>query len=335
MRSFPLRPGALILLLAFALNATAHAQKTSRVHSSAAPSKSDKNNDFDGARAFNHVKKLTEIGPHPSGSEAIKRAQDYLEKEFKGYGLKVVEDRFEGQTPKGAVPMKNIIGELAGEKPEIVLITGHYDTKRQAGFVGANDGGSSAATVLEMARALAKTKPPYTLWFVLFDGEEAVVDWSAMNGLDNTYGSRHLVARMRGDGTLARARAMLLVDMIGDKNLDIKREGESTRWLSDVIWGAAWKAGYAKNFLRDEQFISDDHLPFLEAGIPAVDLIDFNYGPQHSYWHTNQDTLDKVSGESMKAVGDALLLALPEIFDRLTALPPPRLKPVSEGGAKQ
>jgi Zn-dependent M28 family amino/carboxypeptidase len=188
--------------------------------------------------------------------------------------------------------------------------------------------------VLEMARALSKSKPQYTLWFVLFDGEEAVVDWSAMNGMDNTYGSRHLVAKMRNDGSLSRARAMLLVDMIGDKNLDIKREGESTRWLVDVIWDAAWKAGYAKNFLRDDHDISDDHLPFLEAGIPAVDLIDFDYGPQHSYWHTNQDTLDKISGESMKAVGDALIGALPEIFNRLNGLPPPRLKPAAEGGVK-
>jgi Zn-dependent M28 family amino/carboxypeptidase len=287
--------------------------------------------DFDAARAFNHVKKLCDAGPHPSGSEAIKGVQDYLEKEFKSDGLKVIEDAFTGQTPKGAVPMKNIIGELAGEKPEIVLITGHYDTKRQPGFVGANDGGSSAATVLEMARVLSKTKPQYTLWFVLFDGEEAVVEWGAMNGMDNTYGSRHLVARMRQDGTLARARAMLLVDMIGDKNLNIKREGGSTAWLTDIIWDAAWKAGYAKNFLRDEHDISDDHLPFLEAGLPAVDLIDFDYGPQHSYWHTNEDTLDKVSGESMKAVGDAIILALPEIFTRLNALPPPRLKPAAEG----
>src|ERR1700754_1622655 len=225
MRSLPLKLCALMLYAVLALNATAFAQKTGAAPQQSAVSKLSKNQAFDAARAFNHVKKLTEFGPHPSGSEAIKRAQDYLEKELKSYGLKVIEDTFEGQTPKGAVPMKNLIGELAGEKPEVVLITGHYDTKRQAGFVGANDGGSSAATVLEMARALSKTKPQYTLWFVLFDGEEAVVDWSAMNGMDNTYGSRHLVAKMRGDGTLSHLRAMLLVDMIGDKNLDIKREG--------------------------------------------------------------------------------------------------------------
>lgn len=332
MRSFLLRLSALALLLALAVAADALAPKRAAAASHVVVATADKGQAFDAARAFNHVKKLTEIGPHPSGSEAIKQAQAYLEKELKGYGLKVIEDSFTGQTPKGAVPMKNIIGELAGEKPEVVLITGHYDTKRQAGFLGANDGGSSAATVLEMARALSKTKPTYTLWFVLFDGEEAVVDWSAMNGMDNTYGSRHLVARMRGDGTLGRVRAMLLVDMIGDKALDIKREGESTGWLVEVIWEAAAKAGYAKNFLREEHYISDDHLPFLEAGIPAADLIDFNYGPQHTYWHTNEDTLDKISGESMKAVGDALLQALPEIFNRLNMLPPPHLKPAVERG---
>jgi glutaminyl-peptide cyclotransferase len=320
MRPALLNPGALILLLALAV--PAFAQNTGSHPPHAASAKADQRGGFDAARAFNHVKTLCEMGPHPSGSEAIKRVQDYLEKELQSDGLKVSEDSFVGQTPKGAVPMKNIIGELPGERPDVVLITGHYDTKRQPGFVGANDGGSSAATVLEMARALSKTKPTYTLWFVLFDGEEAVVDWGAMNGMDNTYGSRHLVARLRNDGTLNHVRAMLLVDMIGDKDLNIKREGGSTSWLTDVIWDAAWKAGYAKNFLRQEQDISDDHLPFLDAGIPSVDLIDFDYGPNHSYWHTNQDTLDKISGASMKAVGDTLLQALPEIFKRLSAMPP-------------
>jgi hypothetical protein len=331
MRPYPLSLCALILFLALAVNTITVAQTTTNAPPHAAPSKIDHSSDFDAARAFNHVKKLCDMGPHPSGSAEIKRAQDYLEKELKGYGLKVIEDAFEGQTPKGAVPMKNIIGELAGEKPEVMLITGHYDTKRQAGFVGANDGGSSAATVLEMARALSKTKPQYTLWFVLFDGEEAVVEW---NGTDNTYGSRHLVEKMRNDGTLNRVRAMLLVDMIGDKNLDIKRESGSTRWLVNAIWDAAWKAGYAKNFLRDEHSISDDHQPFIEADIPAVDLIDFDYGPGNSYWHSNEDTLDKISGESMKAVGDALIGALPEIFKHLNAPPPPRLKPAAETGVK-
>jgi glutaminyl-peptide cyclotransferase len=224
--------------------------------------------------------------------------------------------------------MKNIIAELTGDKPGIVLISGHYDTKRQAGFVGANDGGSSTAAVLEVARVLSKTKPEYTLWFVLFDGEEAVVDWNAMDGRDNTYGSRHLVSKLKTDGTLERVKALVLFDMIGDKDLDIKREGESTGWMVDAVWKAAHALGYQKQFLNSEQYIADDHLPFKEAGVPVIDLIDFNYGPQHSYWHTNLDTLDKISGESIKIVSDVVIKALPEIFKHLdnpaTSKPVPR-----------
>jgi Zn-dependent M28 family amino/carboxypeptidase len=270
------------------------------------------------------------LGPHPSGSDAIKKAQAYIETELKSYGLKITEDSFTAQTPHGALAMKNIIGELRGKKPDVVLITGHYDTKLQSGFVGANDGGSSAAAVLETARALSKTTPDYTLWFVLFDGEEAVVDWNAMDGNDNTYGSRHLASSWKADGTLARIKAMVLFDMIGDKDLDLKREGESTAWLVDAIWKSAHALGYQKSFLNIEQYISDDHLPFKEAGVPVVDLIDFNYGPQHSYWHTNLDTLDKISGESIKMVGDSVIHALPDIFKQLdspTRPPAKRLAP--------
>ena len=284
--------------------------------------------EFDAARAYEHVKRMVDIGPHPAGSGAIKKAQEYIIKEFKSYGLKVAEENFVARTPRGSVPMKNIAAELAGEKPGIVLIAGHYDTKLQDGFVGANDGGSSTAAVLEMARALAKTKPEYTLWFVLFDGEEAVVEWGAMNGTDNTYGSRHMVSKFKADRSLDRVKAMILVDMIGDKNLNLRREGDSTGWLVDLVWATAHKVGYGANYLLEEQSISDDHIPFKEAGIPVIDLIDFSYGPDNSYWHTNQDTLDKISGESMKAVGDVVIAALPDLFKRLNnPLPRPARSP--------
>ena len=210
--------------------------------------------------------------------------------------------------------MKNIIAELPGEKPEMVLITGHYDTKRQAGFIGANDGASSAAAVLETARVLAKTSPEYTLWFVFFDGEEAVVEWE---GTDNTYGSRRLVSEMQADGSLSRVRAMILYDMIGDKDLDLKRDAESSAWLVDSMWNTARRIGSSKFFLANETAMDDDHVPFRNEGISAVDLIDFNYGPDNEYWHSNQDTLDKVSGESVKIVGDVVLSSLPEIFKQL------------------
>lgn len=281
------------------------------------PSEPQKASEFSAGRAFEHMKKMCELGPRPSGSAAIGKAQDYIQSELKSYGLKVVEDPFTARTPHGAVPMKNIIAELPGEKPELVLITGHYDTKRQDGFVGANDGASSTAAVLETARVLAKTKPEYTLWFVFFDGEEAVVEWSAMDGNDNTYGSRRLVAEMQADHSLSRVRAMILFDMIGDKNLDLKRDAESSAWLVDAIWSTARRVGAAKFFLANETAIEDDHVPFRNEGISAVDLIDFNYGPNHEYWHTNQDTIDKVSGESVKIVGDVVLSSLPEIFKQL------------------
>jgi len=307
----------LSLILFLAVPFGCHAQSNNVAGNRAVSPDADKAAEFDAARAYDHVKKLVSLGPHPSGSESIKKAQEYIENELKSCGLKVSDDSFNGETPRGAVPMKNIIGELHGEKPEIVLITGHYDTKLQAGFVGANDGGSSAAAVLETARVLSKTKPEYTLWFVLFDGEEAVVDWSAMDGKDNTYGSRHLATKLKGEGTLNRVKALLLFDMIGDKDLDIKREGESTAWMVDAIWKTAHALGYQKYFLDSEQYISDDHLPFRDAGVPVVDLIDFNYGPHHSYWHTNLDTLDKISGESIKIVGEVVIHALPEIFKYL------------------
>lgn len=273
--------------------------------------------EFDGARAMEHVKKLVALGPRPSGSRAITKAQEHISAELKSYGLKVVEDDFTGRTPHGPIPMKNIIGQLAGNLPDVVMIAGHYDTKAMEGFVGANDGGSSTAAVLEMARVMAKGRPEYTLWFTFFDGEEAVVDWSANDGTDNTYGSRHLASKLAADGTLSSVKALLLVDMIGDRQLDIRRDLTSTPWLVDLVWATSRKTGNGTHFLGNEIVIEDDHVPFKERGIPVIDLIDFNFGPNNSYWHTAEDTLDKVSGESMKVVGDVVLASLPELFKRL------------------
>jgi hypothetical protein len=273
--------------------------------------------EFDAMRAQEHVKNLVAIGPRPPGSEAIKRTQDYITRELKSYGLMVIEDSFRADTTRGPVPMKNITGELPGRRSDIVLISGHYDTKPQAGFVGANDGGSSTAAVLEMARVLAKTRPEYTLWFVFFDGEEAFVDWSANNGMDNTYGSRHMVSKLTSEGLIRRVKAMVLVDMIGDKNLDLLRDAESTPWMVNAIWKTARRIGQSEHFLEAEGGYSDDHIPFKDAGVPVVDLIDFNFGPSNRYWHTNEDTLDKISGASLKVVGDVVIASLPEIFKQL------------------
>ncbi|HUK91111.1 MAG TPA: M28 family peptidase [Blastocatellia bacterium] len=286
-----------------------------------APSAADKPIGVDANRAYEDVKKMVEMGPRPSGSAALKKTQQFIETELSSYGLTPTEDRFDGDTPHGKIPMMNIIARVPGSKPDIVLITGHYDTAPLPAFVGANDGGSSAASVLEIARVLAKTKPEYTLWFVFFDGEEAVVDWDANNRLDNTYGSRHLLAKLAADGTVKQVRAMILVDMIGDKALDIRKDANSTPWLVDIIWDTAQKYGAGGHFLGNLIDMDDDHTPFRHAGIPVVDVIDFNYGPDNDYWHTAQDTLDKISGESIKTVSDVVIGALGEVYAHLNSGP--------------
>ena|SRR5436853_4191811 len=263
------------------------------------------------AKAFEHMKKMVEFGPRPSGSPAIKKTQDYIKSELTSYGLKVTEDDFVGETPKGKIPMKNIIAEVPGAAGDIVMISGHYDTKLMPGFDGANDGASSAAAVLEMARVLAKTKPDYTVWLVFFDGEEAVVEWT---GDDNTYGSRHLASKLTADNRIKQIKSMLLVDMIGDSKLDLMKDLDSTTWLVDLVWKTAERTGTGKYFLGNESGYSDDHIAFKTAGVPVVDIIDFNYGPGNSYWHTTQDTIDKVSGDSVKAVCDTVLNTLPQLF---------------------
>lgn len=274
---------------------------------------------FDGDRAYADLKKLVGFGPRPSGSEAIAQARTYLVSELEKAGLKPIQDSFDAHTPRGVIRMINVRAVRPGTKPTVVAITGHYDTKRfnEFRFDGANDGGSSAACVLEMARATAGLKLDNTLEFVFFDGEEAVLDWTET---DSVYGSRFDLDRRYRAGDLRQLKAFILVDMIGDKDLNIKRESGSSPWLTDLIWNTAHAVGYNREFLNDSIQIEDDHVPFLKAGIPAVDLIDFDYGPSHSYWHSAGDTLDKTSARSLKVVGDTIYTALPEIDKRASSI---------------
>ena len=228
--------------------------------------------------------------------------------------------------------MVNVIAELPGTKKEVVILATHYDTKRTSSdarvprnpepeFIGANDGGSSTGAVLELARVLAPTKPEYTLWFVFFDGEEAFIDWNERNGTDNTYGSRHMVSRLSREGNLSNVKTLILLDMVGDSNLDFMRDLQSTQWLVDIIWSAARRVGHGSHFLGNDSAYEDDHVPFVRAGIPAVDLIDFNFGPNNEYWHTKEDTLDKISADSLKVTGDVVIAALPDVFKKLNVTP--------------
>ncbi len=264
---------------------------------------------FDGRAAMARVERLVGFGPRPAGSPALARARQYIVGELKKAGARVSEQSFTAQTPDGPVRMVNVIAELPGRLPDVILLGGHYDTKffPTFKFVGANDGGSSSGLLVELARVLRQRPREFTYWIVLFDGEEARGEWSATDGI---YGSRHLAESLRQDGRLKRIRAVVVVDMIGDRELDIRREAASTPWLTDLVWGSARRLGHRAHFLDETLAVEDDHVPFLRAGIPATLLIDFDYGP---YWHTPEDTLDKLSARSLQVVGDVLLDALPAL----------------------
>jgi glutaminyl-peptide cyclotransferase len=269
---------------------------------------------FDGTMALRHVERLVAIGPRPAGSPAGARARQYIVGELKRASIDAQVRSFEAETPHGRLRMANVIGMLPGRRPDVVMLAGHYDTKwfRDIRFVGANDGGSSAALLLELARALAAGPREYTYWIVFFDGEEARESWTAA---DSLYGSRRLAAELARTKRLPRA--MVLVDMIGDRDLDIRQESSSTPWLTELIWASARRLRYDAHFLPEALAVEDDHAPFLRLGVPATLLIDFDYPP----WHTAEDTVDKVSADSLRIVGDVLLEALPSIEQRLSRSP--------------
>lgn len=280
---------------------------------------------FDGQRAFEHVRKQVEFGPRPAGSAELAKTREYIVSQLHTYGLNITTDEFSPQTPIGVRKMVNITAELAGESGDVIIISSHYDTKlfKEFSFVGANDAGSSTGALLELARVLSTggKKPRFTYWFVFFDGEEAFCkEWDECknNGEpDNTYGSRRFVAQLKEKNEVKRVRAMILLDMIGYKELTIGRDLElSTKWLVDVIWDTASELGFGQKFIpMDEGVGSDDHEPFLRAGIDSVDLIQIRTYP---FWHTQADTLDKISAESLKTVGDVVQASLPRIEQRLS-----------------
>jgi Zn-dependent M28 family amino/carboxypeptidase len=268
---------------------------------------------FDSSRAWEHLRQLVSLGPRPAGSPAIGQARAYIEAQLKASGVAFTEQAWDDQTPAGPIHMVNVIATIPGGSATRVVVAGHYDTKRfrQFRFVGANDGGSSAAFVLELARVLKGRRNPLTIELLFLDGEEAVDEWQ---GMDHTYGSRHYVAEARRSGTLTSLKAFILVDMIADRDLRIRRDLNSTRWLTDIVWEAAKRGDQTAVFVSESTEIEDDHLPFVQAGVPSVDIIDLEYPA----WHTAQDTLDAVSARSMQIVGDVLIASLPAIERRTT-----------------
>ena len=268
---------------------------------------------FDSGRAWEHLRQLVAIGPRPSGSQAIEQTRKYIKEKLAAEGLVVMEQAWDDRTPIDTVHMVNLSVTIPGVHKDRIVIAGHYDTKltREFRFVGASDGGSSAAFLIEMARVLKARKNALTIELVFLDGEEARLwDWQ---GTDNTYGSRHYVEMAKRDGSIAALKAMVLVDMIGDRDLMVRRDANSTPWLTDLVWGAAKRLELDNYFVPEATRVEDDHLPFLAAGVPSVDIIDLDYEP----WHTAKDTLDAVSARSLQVVGDVVLAALPQIEKRV------------------
>jgi|ERR1043166_1666668 hypothetical protein len=293
-----------------------------------------KKTDFDGERAFEYVRKQVEFGPRPPGSPELEKTRAYIVDQLRSFGLNVTIDEFQATTPQGQKKMANIVAEMPGSSSDIIVICSHYDTKyiKDFTFVGANDAGSSTGAVMEIARVLALKKLPLkaTYRFVFFDGEEAFCfDWDQCHNpnpadpskplADNTYGSRHYVSQLVAKSELSRVKALILLDMIGYKELRLGRADLSTAWLQDIIWQTGREIGYGSQFVNEQEGVGDDdHSPFMKAGVDAVDLIQLStYGPNSSYWHTKEDTLDKISAKSLQIVGDTVISSLPKIEERI------------------
>ncbi len=285
---------------------------------------------FDGDRAMQYLKDIVKFGPRPVGSANHKKVEDYIASRLKGD--QVEDDVFTADTPEGKFPVRNIIAKYPGTKDGIIVIASHYDTNyplRKTSYVGANDGGSSSALLLELANQLrGKTREGYSVWLVWDDAEEAIKP-DGSGGLpkempfddDSLYGITHLAEKWQGDGTLKRIKAFLLADMIGDADLNIDRDLNSTPWLEDIVGEAAKRLGYQSHFFARENQVGDDHLPFMKRGVPAADLIDFSYGYNDVFWHTTQDTVDKLSPKSLEIVGSVMLETV-RMLDKMEPLPP-------------
>ena len=279
---------------------------------------------FDSARAMQYVKEMVAFGPRPIGSANHKKVEDYITSHLKGDAVE--DDVFTADTPVGKFPVRNIIAKFAGTRDGIIVIASHYDTNyplRNTSYIGANDGASSSGLLLEIANQLrGKKRDGYSVWLVWDDAEEAMKPETELAfDKDSLYGIRHLAEKWQNDGTLKKVRAFLLADMIGDADLNIDRDQNSTPWLEDIVYQAASRLGYQSHFFARDNQVTDDHIPFMQRGVPCADLIDFDYGYNNVFWHTPQDTVDKLSPKSLEIAGTTILATV-SILDRMDVLPP-------------
>lgn len=280
-------------------------------------------NEFSGEKAFEHTRQQVELGPRSAGSAALEETRKLIISSLEANGWSVERQTFTDETPRGPVEFVNLIARYGGkETTQRFIVSSHYDTKLYdtITFVGASDGASSTGALMELARVLA-LDPEFAsqIELVFFDGEEAFEQFTPTDGL---YGSRHYAADLRNSGRNKQFRAGILWDMIGDKDLTITLPPDSPPFLVSAIFKAAEELGVRKHFGYAQMPIWDDHVPLNQAKIPTIDLIDFQY----PYWHTADDTLDKLSPESLQIVGSVTLRYLKTAID-------PNLPPLSPPGA--
>jgi glutaminyl-peptide cyclotransferase len=262
---------------------------------------------FDSSRAMQYVKEIVAFGPRPIGSINHQKVERYILSHLKNDDVE--RDDFEVTTSEGRFPIHNIIAKFSGTKDGIIVIASHYDTNwplRNIHYVGANDGASSSALLLEIANQLrGKKRDGYSIWLLWDDGEESMrLPWYDPESL---YGVRHLAQKWQDDGTLKKIKAFVLEDMVGDADLNIDRIIECTPWLEDLVLEAATRTGYQSHFFARQISAEDDYKPFQDRGVPSVDLIDFEYGYNNVFWHTAEDTVDKLSPKSLAIVGTVTL----------------------------
>jgi Zn-dependent M28 family amino/carboxypeptidase len=268
---------------------------------------------IDSNRAWLYVKEIIAFGPRWDGSKGQQKMGDYLHAKLKNDHVE--DDAFVADTPAGKVPMRNIVAKFPGTKDGIIVLGSHIDTNyplRNTNFIGANDGGSSTALLLAIADQLrGKKLEGYSVWLAFLDGEESIpsdkpgdLKWVDDYAL---FGSRHLSEKWQQDGTIKKIKAFLLADMIGDKDLDVWRDANSTPWLEDLVYEAAQRLGYQSYFFSVNSKVGDDHMSFARFGVPVADIVDLDYGYNNAFHHTTQDTLDKLSSKSMQIAGDVIL----------------------------
>jgi Zn-dependent M28 family amino/carboxypeptidase len=300
----------LLLLVLALIPSTAHAQQPT------------------GQAIYNLTQQFLNVAPKRfNGSAGHLAAENFIKAHFKPEIAKgnFETDQFIANTPLGQQTMRNYIVRFPGKKDGVIVLASHYETNyplKDIPFVGANDGACTTALLIELGQYF-RAHPPqgYSVWLVFDDGEEAVKDWYANNGTDNLYGTRHLAAKWFADGTARRIRALLVADMIGDKDLNILEETQSTSWLRAILRQAAANTHHSANVFKTQAGEEDDHLPFLQRGIPSIDVIDVDYGPHtfstpDGYHHTAQDTIDKISPQSLQISADLFLESIRLINQR-------------------